>query len=210
MAIATKNLIDKIAYEIGDENIEQFPPRVYLDMLDKALKNIFKWLFYKKIYYTIKIEDITTVANQEQYNIAEGKTIAIYYQNREISKKSYEKILQTTNIGISGTPFFYYETIIGVGFSPIPNKVLVLKRHYVPFLSTINSFDSVILLPSIFERLILLESCIQTIKIVGDENWIKSKANLYPKWEKDKEQEYAYIYSYYGSMKEPQNFFVDD
>lgn len=208
MAIATKNLIDKIAYEIGDENIEQFPPRVYLDMLDKALKNIFKWLFYKKIYYTIKIEDITTVANQEQYNIAEGKTIAIYYQTRKISKKNYEDILRITNV--SGTPFCYYETIAGIGLIPVPNKVLILKRHYVPFLPTIDSFDSIISLPTIFERLILLESCIQTIKIVGDENWIKNKANLYPKWGKDKEQEYTYIYSYYGSMKNPQNFFVDD
>ncbi len=207
MATIAKDIIHKIAYEIDDENIERFPPQVYLNILNQSIRTIFNWLILKKIYVEIQTHDISIIAGVEQYIVLEGKTIAIYYNDvLKIEKKEYE---YKFNFLIKGFPQYYFETINKIGFIPTPSINLLFKRHYVPSLNIISSFESNVPFPAIFDKLILTEACLQTINLIGDPKWIKAKVDLFSKWREEKIIEQDMLSKFYQPIKEQQNFFIE-
>jgi len=178
-----KELINQATFEIGDNGI-QIPPNFYIKISNQVIQNIFNWLLTKNIYYKTEKEDIILLPNIQQYIIKVGKTIKIYKDNILLDKKPYEFSFE---FNFTAEPEYYFETLTTIGFIPIPNATKTIQRYYISIPNEIIDINNSFSYPSLFERLFIVMFCLQSLIISEDIDWLKLKAELVPKWQKEQE-----------------------
>ncbi|MEW6096047.1 MAG: hypothetical protein AB1567_05935, partial [bacterium] len=102
----------------------------------------------------------------------------------------------------NGLPQYYFDLIPKIGFMPVPGNILTYTRHYIPMPATITGFEgNTSPYSTIIDRYLVLESCLQSITLAGDNDWVSQKAKLYDKWNTEKLIEQTDIVNYYQPLK---------
>lgn len=217
MAISVKSVIDKIAFEIGDvayiEGQQKFPPRYYIQLINRSITDIYSWLMEKELYPSILSQNIDLVVNQQQYDISgnQGKTIRVYKDNQiDLEKKPYKYSFM---YNFTSDPEYYFETLDKIGFIPTPNAIKTITRYYVPIVAFITGSiaNESINYPDIFEPLIVITGCLASIAITPEKEkeWFTQKAGLLPLWQEREKELKRTILRYYEPIATPKNIFAD-
>lgn len=216
MSILVSELIDQIAFEIGDEEKKKFPPKFYVKIINQAITDIYAWLLQKKIDYKPTSEDISLVANTQLYSIKSGKTIAVYKDDIiPLVKKDYVYSFEFT---FTAEPEFYFESLDEtgqiMGFIPTPNAAKIIKRYYTPMPVSITGAEAEALpYGNDFEKLLVINSCLQTITIQSELTdqeleWLKLKTELFTKWSTQQiEIKDNLLRTYQPIISQPHNLF---
>ena len=184
-------LIGQISYEIGDDTIEEHPPLLYLNGLNRAIDLILQFLISNQIDYKIDKETITTVNEVEQY-AKKGKVKLLLLNNIPLILKDY---FFRQNFWSTGYPQFYYETLDKIGLIPVPNGVWNIEHSYIPYPTRLVLDTDIFPYPVTFERIAIVEAVMQLIHNVPN-----LPAWKVEKWMIEREQQYQMIRQIY---KEP-------
>lgn len=179
--MTTNELLSQIAFEVGDNTMTKYPPQLYLQRINHAIRVVYQWLLAKGIDYKITKGSIVTVAAKETYPKL-GQTKILILDNQKLPLKNF---LKRTNYLISSKPYAYYETLTEIGFLPIPNAIYTIEYHYVPAPANTYLLADIFPYPYDFERVVILEAILEFVKNRTEipawkvETWLAEKMSLY-------------------------------